>query len=72
MTNVKGQDIFDVLDKDFYLLHEMRKIIFDLPPITYKFHFELNAINIEMLVVSFPSTPISQKISMFASKWNDL
>lgn len=25
MKNIKGQDIFDVLDKDFYLLHETRK-----------------------------------------------
>ena len=55
MTNVKGQDI---LDKDFYLLHETRKIIFDLPPVTYKFHSELDAINIEMPTMYFPSTPI--------------
>ena len=71
-TNIKGPDIFDVLDKDFYLFHEMRKIIFNLPPITYKFHSELDAINREMLAASFPSMPVWQIISMLANKWNDL
>ena len=54
MTNVKGKDIFDVLDKYLYLLHETRKIIFVLPPVTYKFHSKFDAINREMLAVAFP------------------
>ena len=54
MKNGKGQDIIDILDKYFYLLHERRKIIFDLPPVTYKFHYEIDVVNREMMVVSFP------------------
>ena len=72
VANIKGEDTFDVLDKYFYLFHETRKTLFDLPPITYKFHSELDVINREMLAVSFPSTLAWQIISMFANKWNYL
>ena len=39
VANIKGQDIFDVLDKYLFLFHETRQIIFDFPPLTYKFYF---------------------------------
>ena len=67
-SKVKGQDIFDILENDFSLLYMTRKIINGLPPITYSFYSELDAISRDMLAVSFPINPTWQRISMFASK----
>ena len=64
-SKVKGQDIFDILHKDFYLLFMMRQTINGLPPITYSFYSELDAISREMLVVSFPANPTWKRISSF-------
>ena len=57
---------------DFYLLFMIRETINELPPVTYSFYFDLDAINIEMLAVSFPTNPIWQRISMFANKWTNV
>ena len=70
-SKVKGQDIFDILENDFSLLYMTRKIINGLPPITYSFYSELDAISREMLTVYFLENPIWQRISMFSNKWTD-
>ena len=70
VPSIKGQDIFDVLERDFFLFHETKQVIYVLPPVTYAFHSELDAIKREMLGVSFPSTSIWKRISMFVDKWN--
>ena len=72
ISNIKGKDIFDILEKDFYLLYMMRQIVNGLPPVTYSFYSELDAINREMLAVSSPTNPIWQRISMFANKQTDI
>lgn len=69
---IKGQDIFDILQKDLYLLFMMRQTINGLPSVTYSFYSELDAINREMLAVSFLANPTWQRILMFSSKWTDL
>lgn len=71
-SNVKGKYIFDILEKYFSFLYMMRQTIDGLPPITYSFYFDLDAISREMLAVSFPANPTRQRIFMFSSKWSDL
>ena len=71
-SGIKGQYIFDILQKDFYLLFMMRQFIDGLPFVTYSFYFELDAISREMLAVSFPASPTWKRILMFDSKWTYL
>lgn len=71
-VGIKGQDIFDILENDFYLLFMMRQTINGLLPVTYSFYSELDAISREMLAMSFPANPTWQRILMFVSKWIDL
>ena len=68
--NIKGQHIFEILDRDFFFFHESRQVIFGLPPPPYNIYSELDVFRREMLVASFPSKSIWQRISMFTSKWN--
>ena len=68
--SIKGQHVFEILDKDLFLFHEIRKVIFGLPPPSYNFYSELEVINREMLTSSFPTNSVLQRISMFANKWN--
>lgn len=67
---IKGEHIFEILDKDFFLFHEIGRVIFGLPPSSYIFCSELEVISREILVASFPTNFVFQRISMFASKWN--
>ena len=71
ILGVKGQDISDILQKDFNLLFMMRRTVNGFPSITYSFYFELDAINKEMLVVYFPATPTWKMILMFDRKWTN-
>ena len=52
---IKGQHVFEVLDKDFFLFQVIRKAIFGLPPPSYNFYSELEVISREMLARSFPT-----------------
>ena len=70
-SSIKGQDIFHMLQRDFYILFMMRQTINGLPSITYSFYSELDAIKREMLAVYFPTNPTWQRILMFASKWTN-
>ena len=56
-SGIKGQDIFDILQKDFNLLFMMRCTVNGLPYVTYSFYSEVDAINREMFPVSFPTNP---------------
>lgn len=47
-----------------------RQVINGLPPLTYAFYYELDAINRDTLVVSFSTKPIWQRVSTFDNKWN--
>ena len=49
----------------------MRRTVNGLPSVTYSFYFELDAINIEILAISFPANPTWQRIFMFDSKWTN-
>lgn len=69
-TNIKGHDIFEVIEKYFCLLHMTRQIIDGLPPLTYVFYSEQDAVSREMLAVSFPANPTWKRVSTFANKWN--
>ena len=68
--SIKGQHVFEILDKDLFLFHEIRKVIFGLPPSSYNFYFELEVISREMLATYFLANSIWKRISMFANKWN--
>ena len=71
ISGIKGQDIFDILQRDFNLLFMMKHTIDRLPTVTRSFYSKLDAINREMLVVSFPANPTCQRILMFACKWTN-
>jgi hypothetical protein len=66
---IKGQDIFEILDRDFFLFYETRKIIIGLPPPSYNFYSYLDVINTDLLETTFPSNSVWQRIDQFASKW---
>ena len=55
---IRGQDIFDILDKYFFLFHKIRKLIFGLPPPSYNFYLELDVISREMLATTFPAKSV--------------
>ena len=67
---IKGNHIYDVLDKDFCLYYEVRRIISNLPPPSYNLFSDLDVVNRDLLAVAFPSSSIWQRIAQFASKWN--
>ena len=56
--NIKGQHIFEILEKDFFLFHEIRQVIFGLPPPSYNFYSELEVVSREMLATSFPTNSV--------------
>ena len=66
---IKGRDIFEVLDKDFFLFHETKKIIIRLPPPSYNFYLDFDVIKRDLLATAFPSNSVWQRIAQFASKW---
>ena len=69
---IKGQDIVNILEKDFELLSMMKEVILSLPPITYFFYSDLDSDCRETLVVSFPANSVWKKISTFAARWMEL
>ena len=69
-SNIKGEEILKVMEKDLFLIYETKKVIVGLPLVSYTFYSELDAVNIEMLAISFPSTSVWKRISMFVDKWN--
>ena len=60
---IKGHHIFEVLDKEFCLFYETRKIIASLPPPSYNLYSYFDVVNRDLLVVAFPSSLVSQRIS---------
>ena len=66
---IKGHHIFEVLDKEFCLFYETRKIITTLPPPSYNLYSDLDVVNWDLLVVAFPASSVWQRISQFANKW---
>lgn len=69
---LKGSCIFYVLDKDFYLYFETRRIISNMPPPSYTLFSDLDVVNIDLLAVAFPSSSVWQRITHFVDKWNVL
>ena len=53
---IRGNHIYDVLEKAFCLFHEVRRIISNLPPPSYNLYPDLDVVNQDLLVVAFPSS----------------
>ena len=68
---IKGQDIVNILEKDFELLSMMKEIVLSLPPITYFFYSDLDTNSRETLAVSFPANSVWKKISPFVARWTE-
>ena len=66
---IKGHHIYEVLDKEFCLFSETRKIRSILPPPQQNLYSYLDVVNHDLLVVAFHASPVWQRISQFASKW---
>ena len=69
---IKGQDIVNILEKNFELLSMMKEVVLSLPPITYFFYSNLDSDCRETLVVSFLAKSVWQKISTFTARWMEL
>jgi len=54
------------------LLNQTRRVIDDLPLISYVFHTKLDTMYREMITTSFTSTTIWQRINSFSEKWISL
>ena len=66
---IKGRQIYEVLNKEFCLFYETRKIISSLLPPSYNLYLDLDVVNRDLLAVAFPASSAWQRISQFASKW---
>ena len=66
---IRGHHIYDVLDKEFCLFYEVRRIISNMPPPSYNLYSHLNVVNRDLLAVAFPASSTWQRISQFANKW---
>ena len=66
---IKGHHIFKVLNKEFCLFYETRKIISSLCPPSYNLYSDLDVVNWDLLAVAFPSSSVWQRISQFENKW---
>ena len=67
---IKGNHIYDLLDKYFCLYYEAKRIISNLPPPSFNLFSDLDVVNRDILVIDFPSSLVWQRIAQFASKWN--
>ena len=66
---IKGHHIYDVLDKEFCLFYEVRRIISNLPPPSYNLYSIMDVVNRDLLAVAFLASLAWQRISQFANKW---
>ena len=66
---IRGHHIYDVLDKEFCLFYEVRRIISNLPRPSYNLYFDLDVVNRDFLEVAFPASSAWKRISQFARKW---
>ena len=66
---IRGHHIYDVLDKEFGLFYEVRRIVSNLPHPSYNLYYYLDVVNQELLAVAFPSSSSWQRISQFENKW---
>ena len=55
---IKGNHIYEVLDKDFCLYYETRRIISNMAPPSYNLFSDLDVVNRYLLVVAFPSSSV--------------
>ena len=65
---IKGHHIFEVLDREFFLFYETRKIITDLPSPSYNLYSDFDVVNQNLLEVAFPANSVWQRISQFSNK----
>ena len=65
---IKGRDIFQVLDKDIFLFHETRKIIYGLPPPSYNLYSDLDTLHRDLIAATFPPSSVWKQIVELANK----
>lgn len=65
---IKGRDIFQVLDKDLFLFHETRQIIYGLPPPSYNLYSDLDTLHRDLIAATFPPSSIWKQIVELANK----
>lgn len=65
---IKGRDIFQILDKDLFLFHETKQIIYGLPPPSYKLYSDLDTLHIDLIAATFPPSSIWREIVELANK----
>ena len=53
---IRGRHIYDVLDKEFCLFYEVRRILSNLLPPSYNLYSDLDVVNRDLLAMEFPSS----------------
>ena len=66
---IKGHDNFEVLDREFFLFYEIKKIIAGLPSPSYNFYSDLDVVNRDLLAAAFLANSVWQRIEQFSNKW---
>ena len=65
---IRGEDLQNILSKDFTILHQLRNLNKGFPPLSYGFYAELDALYRNMLVSDLPASPIWKQIEAVANK----
>lgn len=65
---IKGRDIFQVLDKDLFLFHETRQIIYGLPPPSYNIYSNLDTLHRDLIAATFPPSLVWKQIVELTNK----
>ena len=65
---IRGEDLQNILSKDFTILHQVRNLNKGFPPLSYGFYAELDALYRNMLVSDLPASPIWKQIEVVANK----
>ena len=69
MTSIiRGEDLKNILSKDFTILHQLRNLNKGFPPLSYGFYAEMDALYRNMLVSDLPASPIWKQIEAVANK----
>ena len=69
MTSIiRGEDLQNILSKDFTILHQFKNLNKGFPPLSYGFYVELDALYSNMLVSDLPASPIWKQIEVVANK----
>lgn len=67
-SSIRGEDLQEVLSKDFTILNQLRHLNKGFPPLSYNLYVELDTLHRNILVFDFPASLIWKQIEAIANK----